>query len=49
MTTAGLFAGIRVLDASKAYAAPITAMLLGDVGATCSNAATYRWRTSGRA
>jgi crotonobetainyl-CoA:carnitine CoA-transferase CaiB-like acyl-CoA transferase len=49
MTTAGLFAGIRVLDVRTGYAAPITAMLLGDVGATCSNAATCWWRISGRA
>jgi crotonobetainyl-CoA:carnitine CoA-transferase CaiB-like acyl-CoA transferase len=33
MTTAGPLSGIRVLDVSTVYAAPITAMLLGDYGA----------------
>jgi crotonobetainyl-CoA:carnitine CoA-transferase CaiB-like acyl-CoA transferase len=33
VTTAGPLAGIRVLDVSTVYAAPITAMLLGDYGA----------------
>lgn len=36
MTTAGPLSGIRVLDVSTGYAAPITAMLLGDYGADVS-------------
>ena len=36
MTTAGPLSGIRVLDVSTGYAAPITAMLLGNYGADVS-------------